>query len=132
MRPRQEGCDLIVMASGGRAGAAIVLGGETNKVLTHSKIPALVYHWHVWAGICRQEAVFRVAQGVWELVKSPKESRGREAELACASPVHEREPAHLTAAGGSALASKIATTRRSVRRSRPRWPALARKHRAKP
>jgi hypothetical protein len=82
------------MASGGRAGAAIVLGGETNKVLTHSKIPALVYHWHVWAGICRQEAVFRVAQGVWELVKSPKESRGREAELACASPVHKREPAH--------------------------------------
>jgi len=35
--------DLIVMASHGRAGiAAIVLGSETNKVLTHSKIPVLV------------------------------------------------------------------------------------------
>jgi nucleotide-binding universal stress UspA family protein len=41
----QEGCDLIVMASHGSAGAAaIVLGSETNKVLTHSKIPVLVYH----------------------------------------------------------------------------------------
>jgi nucleotide-binding universal stress UspA family protein len=35
--------DLIVMASHGRAGvAAIVLGSETYKVLTHSKIPVLV------------------------------------------------------------------------------------------
>jgi nucleotide-binding universal stress UspA family protein len=41
----QEGCDLIVMASHGRAGAAaIVLGSETMKVLTHSKISVLVYH----------------------------------------------------------------------------------------
>jgi nucleotide-binding universal stress UspA family protein len=41
----QEGCDLIVMASRGSAGAAaIVLGSETNKVLTHSEIPVLVYH----------------------------------------------------------------------------------------
>jgi len=33
------------MASHGSAGAAtIVLGSETNKVLTDSKIPVLVYH----------------------------------------------------------------------------------------
>ena len=39
----QRGCDLIVMASHGRAGvSAVVLGSETNKVLTHSKIPVLV------------------------------------------------------------------------------------------
>ena len=36
-------CDLIVMASHGRRGvAAIVLGSETVKVLTHSSIPVLV------------------------------------------------------------------------------------------
>ena len=36
-------CDLIVMASHGRRGlAGLVLGSETNKVLTHSKIPVLV------------------------------------------------------------------------------------------
>jgi nucleotide-binding universal stress UspA family protein len=39
-----EGCDLIVMASHGRHGAsAVLLGSETVKVLTHSKIPVLVY-----------------------------------------------------------------------------------------
>jgi len=38
-----RGCDLIVMASHGRRGiSAIVLGSETVKVLTHSKIPILV------------------------------------------------------------------------------------------
>ena len=38
-------CDLIVMASHGRRGiSAIVLGSETVKVLTHSKIPVLVHH----------------------------------------------------------------------------------------
>ena len=37
-------CDLIVMASHGRRGvSAVVLGSETVKVLTHSKIPMLVY-----------------------------------------------------------------------------------------
>jgi nucleotide-binding universal stress UspA family protein len=37
-------CDLIVMASHGRRGIqGIVLGSETNKVLTHSKLPVLVY-----------------------------------------------------------------------------------------
>ena len=37
-------CDLIVMASHGRRGvSAVVLGSETVKVLTHSKIPVLVY-----------------------------------------------------------------------------------------
>ena len=39
-----KACDLIVMASHGRRGiAAIVLGSETVKVLTHSKIPVLVH-----------------------------------------------------------------------------------------
>lgn len=39
-----KGCDLIVMASHGRRGiSAIVLGSETVKVLTHRKIPVLVY-----------------------------------------------------------------------------------------
>ena len=39
-----RGCDLIVMASHGRRGmSAIVLGSETVKVLTHSKIPVLVF-----------------------------------------------------------------------------------------
>jgi nucleotide-binding universal stress UspA family protein len=40
---RARGCDLIVMASHGRKGiSALVLGSETVKVLTHSKIPVLV------------------------------------------------------------------------------------------
>jgi nucleotide-binding universal stress UspA family protein len=39
-----KGCDLIVMASHGRHGiSAIVLGSETIKVLTHTKIPVLVH-----------------------------------------------------------------------------------------
>ncbi len=37
-------CDLIFMASHGRHGVAgVVLGSETNKVLTHCKVPMLVY-----------------------------------------------------------------------------------------
>ena len=40
----QCGCDLIFMASHGRSGlGALLLGSETSKVLTHSKIPVLVY-----------------------------------------------------------------------------------------
>lgn len=40
----QCGCDLIFMASHGRSGlSALLLGSETTKVLTHSKIPVLVY-----------------------------------------------------------------------------------------
>lgn len=40
---KSRGCDLIVMGSHGRRGvAAIVLGSETVKVLTHSTIPVLV------------------------------------------------------------------------------------------
>jgi nucleotide-binding universal stress UspA family protein len=40
----EAGCDLIFMASHGRRGiGALLLGSETQKVLTHSKIPALVY-----------------------------------------------------------------------------------------
>jgi nucleotide-binding universal stress UspA family protein len=39
-----KSCDLIVMASHGRRGiSAITLGSETAKVLTHCKIPVLVY-----------------------------------------------------------------------------------------
>lgn len=38
------GCDLIFMASHGRRGiAGLLLGSETSKVLTHSKIPVLVF-----------------------------------------------------------------------------------------
>jgi nucleotide-binding universal stress UspA family protein len=37
------GCDLVVMASHGRRGvSALLLGSETQKVLTHSKIPVLI------------------------------------------------------------------------------------------
>jgi nucleotide-binding universal stress UspA family protein len=40
----QKGCDLIKMASHGRKGVgALLLGSETQKVQTHSKIPVLVY-----------------------------------------------------------------------------------------
>lgn len=39
-----RGCDLIVMASHGRSAfKALLLGSETQKVLTHSKIPVLVH-----------------------------------------------------------------------------------------
>jgi nucleotide-binding universal stress UspA family protein len=41
---QKKGCDLVLMAAHGRRGlSALVLGSETNKVLTHSKIPVLVY-----------------------------------------------------------------------------------------
>jgi nucleotide-binding universal stress UspA family protein len=41
---QKGGCDLIAMASHGRSGvSAMVIGSETNKVLTHSAIPVLVY-----------------------------------------------------------------------------------------
>ena len=40
----QNECDLIFMASHGHRGiGALLLGSETTKVLTHSKIPVLVY-----------------------------------------------------------------------------------------
>lgn len=39
-----NGCDLIFMASHGRRGiSGMLLGSETHKVLTHSKIPVLIY-----------------------------------------------------------------------------------------
>lgn len=39
-----KGCDVICMASHGRRGiAALVLGSETMKVLTHSRIPVVVW-----------------------------------------------------------------------------------------
>lgn len=41
---RDRDCDLIVMASHGRRGVeGLLLGSETIKVLTHSKIPVLVH-----------------------------------------------------------------------------------------
>ena len=41
---KNKGCDLIIMASHGRRGMqSILIGSETQKVLTHSKIPVLVY-----------------------------------------------------------------------------------------
>ena len=41
---KQRQCDVIWMASHGRRGmAAVLLGSETQKVLTHSTIPVLVY-----------------------------------------------------------------------------------------
>ena len=40
----ERGCDLIFMASHGRRGiSALLIGSETTKVLTHSKIPLLVW-----------------------------------------------------------------------------------------
>jgi nucleotide-binding universal stress UspA family protein len=40
----QKNCDLIFMASHGRRGfTAMLLGSETARVLTHTKIPVMVY-----------------------------------------------------------------------------------------
>ncbi len=40
----EKGCDLIAMASHGRKGVqGLTLGSETQKVLTNSKIPVLVF-----------------------------------------------------------------------------------------
>ena len=41
---KKNRCDLIFMASHGRGGlSGLLLGSETHKVLTHSKIPVTVY-----------------------------------------------------------------------------------------
>ena len=40
----ERGCDVIFMASHGRRGvSALLIGSETNKVLTHTKIPVVVW-----------------------------------------------------------------------------------------
>lgn len=40
---REQACDLIIMASHGRRGlSAVLLGSETQKVLTHTGLPVLV------------------------------------------------------------------------------------------
>jgi nucleotide-binding universal stress UspA family protein len=40
---KAQGCDLLVMASHGRRGvSALLLGSETQKVLTHGTLPVLV------------------------------------------------------------------------------------------
>lgn len=39
-----QGCDVIFLASHGRRGVrALLMGSETTKVLTHTKIPVVVY-----------------------------------------------------------------------------------------
>lgn len=41
---QERGCDVIFQASHGRRGiSALVIGSETNKVLTHTKIPVFVF-----------------------------------------------------------------------------------------
>jgi nucleotide-binding universal stress UspA family protein len=41
---QKKECDLIIMASHGRRGVgALLIGSETQKVLTHSRIPVLVF-----------------------------------------------------------------------------------------
>lgn len=41
---QEQNCDVIFQASHGRRGvSALVIGSETNEVLTHSKIPVLVF-----------------------------------------------------------------------------------------
>jgi nucleotide-binding universal stress UspA family protein len=41
---QQRGCDLVAMASHGRRGIrGVLLGSQTQKVLTHSTIPVLVF-----------------------------------------------------------------------------------------
>jgi nucleotide-binding universal stress UspA family protein len=41
---KERGCDLIAMGSHGRGGVVgLLLGSEAIKVLTHSKIPVLIY-----------------------------------------------------------------------------------------
>lgn len=41
---KKQNCDIVFMASHGRKGiAAVLLGSETQKVLTHSTIPVMVY-----------------------------------------------------------------------------------------
>jgi nucleotide-binding universal stress UspA family protein len=41
---KKKKCDLIYMGSHGRSGVAgLLLGSQTTKVLTHSKVPVLVY-----------------------------------------------------------------------------------------
>ncbi len=38
------GCDVILMASHGRSGlSALLIGSETQRVLTHTKVPVIVY-----------------------------------------------------------------------------------------
>jgi nucleotide-binding universal stress UspA family protein len=39
---KNNGCDLVVMASHGLRGVSAILGSETLKVLTHSAVPILV------------------------------------------------------------------------------------------
>ncbi len=40
----QRGCDLVVVGAHGRRGLqGALLGSETTKILTHSKVPVLVY-----------------------------------------------------------------------------------------
>ena len=41
----KQGCDVIVIASHGRSGiSSAMLGSQTSRVLSHSKLPVLVVH----------------------------------------------------------------------------------------
>ena len=41
---QEKGCDLILMASHGRRGVeGLLIGSETTRVLTHTKLPVLVF-----------------------------------------------------------------------------------------
>jgi nucleotide-binding universal stress UspA family protein len=41
---QERGCDVIFQASHGKRGVrALIMGSETHKVLTHTRIPVLVY-----------------------------------------------------------------------------------------
>lgn len=58
---REQGCDLIVMASHGRKGlAGMLLGSETQKVLTHSTIPVMVYRQGGAAGQVQEGKTRRI------------------------------------------------------------------------
>ena len=58
----ERGCDLIAMASHGRKGiSGLLLGSETQKVLTHSKKPVLVFRQR-WVRIKRPRPPFEAAK----------------------------------------------------------------------
>ena len=59
----KRGCDLIAMASHGRRGmAAVVLGSQTQKVLTHSTTPVLCIASRPDVRVARRPCAVRVAR----------------------------------------------------------------------
>ena len=95
---KERGCDLISMASHGRSGvAALILGSETAKVLTHSKIPGLVF---------RSAAAARAA---WPAIETEHRSLTRPPGLTRAGRVRSstsrRGSGRMGASGGGRLVS---------------------------